>query len=628
MNVPRQYTYYGRIGFVLLASGGFLLLSLYTKTWTEHNVFPVLFPAVALSAWIGGRLGGLISTIVLSLGSAYYHIPPLGSFLADDPDDMIRLGTFTLSGAFVAWLSGALKESQVTMMATLSSIGDAVIATDRRGSVRFLNPVAEALTGWSQQDAKGRPLKEVFQSVDTETGASVQVPSPEALRGIVTLPANIYLISKSGDQVFIDDSLAPVQIDSGRVLGSILVFRDATRRRQNEVALIESERQRLQAQRMEAVGRFAGGVAHDFNNLLTLINGYADLALMQVDRSSPERDGIEEIRKAGERAASLTRQLLVFSRGQPVKLEVMDLNKIVANFEKMLRRLIGEDIELVTILASESLHVRVDVGQIEQVIMNLAVNARDAMPGGGRLTLQTGVEKPDESIAGPDPGEVSAAYAVLTVTDTGIGIDPQTKAHLFEPFFTTKEVGKGTGLGLSIIYGIVKSHKGHLRVRSEPGRGSAFEVCLPRTEALPEEIRTPTSPQEAPPSTKTILLVEDNLEVRQLMRDILDGLGYFVLEAAHAGEAILAAGNHPEPIDLMVSDIVMPGLGGLELAKRLAPTQPGMRVLYVSGYADQDTAALVLGDATVAYLAKPFGPAELARKVAEMMSRSKEPGAD
>jgi CheY-like chemotaxis protein len=181
---------------------------------------------------------------------------------------------------------------------------------------------------------------------------------------------------------------------------------------------------------------------------------------------------------------------------------------------------------------------------------------------------------------------------------------------------------------LSIIYGIVKSHKGHLRVRSEPGRGSAFEVCLPRTEALPEEIRTPTSPQEAPRSTKTILLVEDNLEVRKLMREILDGLGYFVLEAGHAGEAILAAENHAEPIDLMVSDIVMPGLGGLELAKRLAPTQPGMRVLYVSGYADQDTAALVLGDATVAYLAKPFGPAELARKVAEMMSRSKEPGAD
>jgi signal transduction histidine kinase len=209
------------------------------------------------------------------------------------------------------------------------------------------------------------------------------------------------------------------------------VFRDATRRRQNEAALIESERQRLQAQRMEAVGRFAGGVAHDFNNLLTLINGYADLTLMQVDRSSPEREGIEEIRKAGERAASLTRQLLVFSRGQPVKLEVVDLNKIVANFEKMLRRMIGEDIELVTVLANESLHVRVDVGQIEQVIMNLAVNARDAMPGGGRMTLETGVEKPDESIAGPDPGEVSVAYAVLTVTDTGIGIDPQTKAHLF-----------------------------------------------------------------------------------------------------------------------------------------------------------------------------------------------------
>ncbi len=343
------------------------------------------------------------------------------------PDDLVRLGTFTLSEAFVAWLSGALKESQVIMMATLRSIGDAVIATDRRGSVRFLNPVAEVLTGWSQEEAKGRPLTEVFQTVNTATGASVEIPLPEMLRDVFALPENIYLISKSCNQVFIDASLAPVQIDSGRTLGEILVFRDATRRRQNEAALLEAERQRLQALRMESVGRLAGGVAHEFNNLLTIINGHAALVLKQIDYSSQERDGIEEIRKAGERAASLTRQLLVISRGQPVKLEVVDLNQVVANFEKMLRRLIREDIELVTILANELLLVRVDVGQIEQVMMNLAVNARDAMPNGGRLTLETQVEELVENGAGPDPGEAGTAHAVLSVTDTGIGIDPRPR---------------------------------------------------------------------------------------------------------------------------------------------------------------------------------------------------------
>jgi two-component system, cell cycle sensor histidine kinase and response regulator CckA len=627
MNVPTQYRYYGRIGIIFLASGGFFLLSLYARALTEHNIFPILFPAVALSAWVGGRLGGLISTMALSLGTAYYHMPPEG-FTVGDPADMVRLGTFTLSGAFVAWLSGALKDHQGIMMATLKSIGDAVIATDRHGCVRFLNPIAETLTGWSQKDAKGRPLAEVFQGVHTDTGSIVQLPVPAALREVVALPENIHLISKSGGQVPIDDSLAPVQIESGRILGSILVFRDATRRRQNEAALLESERQRLQAQRMETIGRLAGGVAHDFNNLLTIMNGYADLVLKQIDCDDERRIAIEEIRKAGERAAGLTRQLLVFGRGQTLKLEAVDLNQVVANFEKMLRRLIGEDIELVTILCNESLPVLADVGQIEQVIMNLAVNARDAMPVGGRLTLETRATGPDENCARPVPEAAVVAYAVLTVTDTGSGINPEAKRHLFEPFFTTKEVGKGTGLGLSVIYGIVKSHKGQVQFKSEPGRGSVFEVWLPRAEALPEEARTLTSPQAVPRGSGTILLVEDNLEVRKLVQEILTGLGYLVIEAAHAEEAILAIERHPEPIDLMVSDIVMPGLGGFELAERLALIRPGMRVLYMSGYADHEAVTRALGDPTVAYLHKPFGPDELASKVAEMISRSTKSGAD
>jgi PAS domain S-box-containing protein len=631
MDGPRQYRHYVRIGFVLLVSGGFLLLSLYSKAWTEHNVFPILFPAVVLSAWVAGRLGGLISTISLSAGTAYFHMSPEGSFLIEDPADAIRLGTFTLSGAFVAWLSGALKEKEGVLMATLQSIGDAVIATDRNGSVRFLNPLAEALTGWAQKEAKGRPLSEVFRGFFLETDAIVQIPAPEGLRAVVSLPQNIYLVSKSGNHVPIDDSFAPVQVESGRVLGSILVFRDATRRRESEAALVESERQRTQAQRLEAVGRLAGGVAHDFNNLLTIINGYADLALKQADYGDRELKGFAEIRSAGEKAAALTRQLLVFSRGQPAKLEVVDLSQILTNFEKMLRRLVGEDIELVTILASEPLPVRVDVGQIEQVIMNLAANARDAMPHGGRLLIQTGVRSAGEIPPDADSTESAEAcgpYAVLRVTDTGIGIDPKARPHLFEPFFTTKELGRGTGLGLSIIYGILKNHNGLVRVESEVGRGSTFEVFLPSVAMLQQESGTAEPPKEPPRGAATILLVEDNRDVRTLMRDILAGLGYDVLEAARAEDAIQVAESFAGPIDLMVSDIVMPRLGGFELAKRLALLRPGMRVLYVSGYADHETVMHVQRDPGAAYLPKPFGVSDLASKVAEMLSRSKDSEAE
>ncbi len=615
---PKQYLRYGRIGAVLLSSGGFLVFSLYMKSWTEHNFFPVLFPAVVLSAWLGGRLGGIIATIGLSLGTAYYHLPPAG-FGVDDPADLIRLGTFTVSGGIVAWMSGALRESQGIMMATLRSIGDGVIATDRRGRVRFLNPVAERLTGWPQKEAKGRPLAMVFQGVDAETGEAVLIPSPAALKGAVNIE-NTSLTSKSGQRVTVDDSLAPVQIEPGRTFGSILVFRDATKRKQSELALLEAQRQRLQAQRMEAVGRLAGGVAHDFNNLLTIISGYADLSLKALGPESPGRGAIEEIRKAGDRASSLTRQLLIFSRGQPTRLEIVDLNRVVTNFEKMLRRLIGEDIRIVTRLAGGPVTVKVDVGQIEQVIMNLAVNARDAMPGGGFLTLETYVKKPAKNSSGPDDGEMPGNYGVLSVMDTGIGIDEQNQSRLFEPFFTTKEVGKGTGLGLSVIYGIVKSHKGHLRVNSQPGEGSVFEVFLPLAEGSPNAAPAPALPQEAPRGAATILLVEDNPEVRGLMRIILTDLGYVVLEAADGQEAMLLAEKHAAPIDLLVTDLVMPGLSGLELAKRLAPAHQEMRILYVSGYADHETAKRTLGDPGVAYLQKPFALAEFARKVGDTIA--------
>jgi CheY-like chemotaxis protein len=289
----------------------------------------------------------------------------------------------------------------------------------------------------------------------------------------------------------------------------------------------------------------------------------------------------------------------------------------------MLRRLIGEDIELVTILTGEPLCVMADTGQIEQVIMNLVTNARDAMPGGGTLTLETGLKLPDGDPASQLPDLQAVPHAMLAVSDTGIGIDPQTKLHMFEPFFTTKEVGRGTGLGLSTIYGIVKNHNGQLRVHSEPGRGSTFEVYFPRVEGLPKVLNY-AIPQEAPKGTATILLVEDNPDVRQLARVILTALGYVVLEAAHPEAALLIASNHSARIDLMVSDVVMPGLGGPELARRLTPIHPETAVLYISGYAEHDIAERAMLDPAKDFLHKPFTPDELGRKVKEMISRSRE----
>jgi two-component system, cell cycle sensor histidine kinase and response regulator CckA len=620
MIIPKRYSYYTRIGLIFLLSAGFLALSAYVRNFAEHSIFTVLFPAVALSAWVGGRLGGLISTLILTMGAAFYFLPPEGSMGVDDPADAIRLGVFSFSGAFVAWLSGALKENQGIITATLRSIGDAVIATDRRGRIRFLNPAAEALTGWSQNDAKGRHLEDVFRTVHPETGEVVSVPMPGSMRGSADLPDGTSLISKTGDRLPIDDSLAPIQIDTGRTIGSILVFRDATRRKQNEASALESERHRLRAQRLEAVGRLAGGVAHDFNNLLTVINGYAELMMQQIDREAPERGAAEAIHKAGERAAGLTRQLLVFSRGRPPKLEIADLNQIVANFEKMLRRLIAEDVDLVTKLTSQPLPVLADIGQIEQVIMNLAVNARDAMPKGGRLTLETRMH----TMTCPSDSERLGQYAELAVTDTGIGMDSDTLARVFEPFFTTKDVHQGTGLGLSVAHGIVKGHHGEIRVKSEPGKGSVFSVYLPLTEVLPEVLAAPSHPDPTP-AKATILLVEDNPEVRHLMRDILSGAGHVVLEAIDVEDALSIGEDHSQPIHLLISDIVMPGCSGTELAKRLTPTRPGMCVLFVSGYPGQEVVEALEGS-QVAFLQKPFDSGQLAHNVAELLARSRHAG--
>jgi two-component system, cell cycle sensor histidine kinase and response regulator CckA len=611
MDGPKQYRHYARICVILIVSGGFLWVSLYAKAWTEHNVFPILFPAVALSAWIGGRLGGLLSTFCLALGTAYFHLPPEGLAI-DDPADAIRFGTFTFSGAVVAWLSGALKESQTIMMATLRSIGDAVIATDRHGSVRFLNPLAEMLTGWSQKDAKGRPLGEVFRSAHLETGVGVQIPAPNAMCGAISLPENIYLVSKSGSHIPIEDSFAPVLVESGRILGSILVFRDATRRKQNEATLMESERQRLQAQRMEAIGRLAGGVAHDFNNVLMIIFGYATQLLS--DPALPEADRVfcEQVLEATKRATALTRQLLAFSRKHPIRPQGVDLNTIVKEMAKMLQPLLSARIQMVVSCRDQDLVVFADPSQIELMIMNLVLNARDAMPEGGILSLATTAETLSVDPVLPNtPRE----FVVLEISDTGVGMPAEIKQRIFEPFFSTKGPGKGTGLGLSMVYGIVEQANGHVSVESEPNHGTTFRIYLPLA-AMEATVEEPHAPEKAPsPGTETLLLVEDETGIRAMTRTYLEGLGYTVLEAETGDAALRIFEERPKEISLVVTDIIMPGIKGDEMVRKIRETRPDMAAIFISGYAD----AGQLDDNTV-ILEKPFSFPELGRSIKEALT--------
>jgi two-component system cell cycle sensor histidine kinase/response regulator CckA len=393
---------------------------------------------------------------------------------------------------------------------------------------------------------------------------------------------------------------------------------DLTERKRSEEALRQSEDQLRQAQKMEAVGQLAGGIAHDFNNLLMVIQGDSDLILRRLPEGHTLRRNADGIREASQQAAALTRQLLAFSRKQVLAPKVVDLNTIVAGLHKMLQRLLGETIHLVTVGAPTLASVKADPGQIEQVIMNLAVNSRDAMPDGGQLTIETGQLELDEATARQHGEALPGSYVMLAVTDTGCGMDEATRSRLFEPFFTTKEQGKGTGLGLSTVYGIVKQSGGHIWVYSEPGRGTTLKICLPAVAAELEDVDVVDVPAivETPAAgAETVLLVEDAARVREVVREILEMSGYRILEARHGVEAIEISERHDGPIHLMVTDVVMPQMSGRELAQHLAPLRPDMRVLYMSGYTDDAIVRHGVLEADTAFLSKPFTPDALAAKV-------------
>jgi len=390
-----------------------------------------------------------------------------------------------------------------------------------------------------------------------------------------------------------------------------LIAEDITDRRQLEEQL-------RQAQKMDAVGRLAGGVAHDFNNLLMVINGYTEVLLEQLDKGSAMHHKVQSIQQAADRAATLTRQLLAFSRKQLLELKVVDVNTVIADMERLLRPLIGENIELVTRLSTQTGHTRADAGQLEQVIMNLVVNAKDAMPDGGKITLQSADVTVRQNFSEHrfiHPGR----YAVISVSDTGHGMDKETQSRIFEPFFTTKEKGKGTGLGLSTVYGIVKQSNGYVFPESQIGKGTTFYVYLPRVEDSAEEMSPAQSPQSEAGGCETVLLVEDEESVRELVRVTLTARGYRVIEAENGECGLRVAEEFKEPIDILITDVVMPGIGGRELAKKLLLMRPGISVLYLSGYTEDAVVTQgALGPGT-AFLQKPFTLQNLSKKVREVL---------
>jgi PAS domain S-box-containing protein len=434
---------------------------------------------------------------------------------------------------------------------------------------------------------------------------------PEAERGQTDMTKfrTRRLRKKSGEIIEAEITSHPLTL--GDRACRLAVGRDVTER-------LRLEQQLRHAQKMEAVGRLAGGVAHDFNNIPSVILSYGEALLAEMNPAEPMRKDVEEIRKAGKRAADLTRQLLVFSRQQLLAPKILDLNDVLASMNRMLQRILGADVDLVSLPTQPLGRVRVDPSSMEQVIMNLVVNARDAMPTGGKLTMETANVILDEAYARNHLGVTPGPHVMLAVTDTGVGIDDVTLGRIFEPFFTTKESGKGTGLGLSTVFGIVQQSRGSVWVYSEVGRGTTFKVYLPRVDAAVELARS-VEPPATLRGTETILLVEDDDQVRAVALGILRKHGYHVIEARHAGEALLHSEQYPGTIHLLLSDVVMPQMSGPELAKRLASTRPDMKVLCMSGYTDDSIVRHGVLEAHFAYLQKPITPETLTTRVREVL---------
>lgn len=516
-------------------------------------------------------------------------------------------------------MEGELKRSERWLATTLRSIGDAVIATDENGSVTFMNLVAEALTGWKQKEALGESLKNIFHIVNKEQQTVAGISMSKVLQKSLTVDQASYtLVSRSGREIPIEGSIASISDDRGQITGSVLVFRDIAERKRVEEEKEKIRAQLLQSQKMEAIGLLAGGMAHDFNNLLTSIMGYSELALHLLDDGDSLRPHIAAIHRAGERAARLTQQLLAFSRRQMLQPKVFNLNAAVVEVGEMLGRIVGEDIDLITVLEPRLEWLKADPGQIGQVIVNLVVNAREAMPQGGKLTIKTENVVLDQREAQSIPEARAGPYVCLSITDTGVGIDKKIIEQIFEPFFSTKETG--SGLGLSVVHGIVKQHEGWIDVYSEPGKGSTFKVYLPTfSEGVRDDLKERPSLHGLGGKGERILLVEDEESVREFVTGVLTNNGYVVFGAAIVEEALSVFEREGGNFDLVFSDVVLPDKNGLELVDHLLHLKPELHVLLSSGYTDDKSQWPAIRKRGFMFLQKPYAVVDLLRMVREAL---------
>jgi two-component system, cell cycle sensor histidine kinase and response regulator CckA len=502
------------------------------------------------------------------------------------------------------------EEDQARLAAVVESSHDAILGRTLDGTVTHWNSGAQRIYGYSAAEIVGKSSSILLST----NGFPALLETLEIVKhGQIVEESDAIRTRQDGKEVHLTQIHAPIKNGAGEVVGVSTVARDITESRHLEGML-------RQAQKMEAVGRLAGGVAHDFNNLLGVILGYTELLLDRLDPNDPQRHEIVEIRKAGDRAALLTRQLLAYSRKQVLQPKVLDLNVIVAGAEKLLHRLIGEDIELLVMLNPELHRVKTDPGQIEQIIMNLALNARDAMPAGGKLTIETSNVELDEKYAARHPSTVPGPHVMLAVTDTGCGMDAMTQIHVFEPFFTTKEFGKGTGLGLATVYGIVKQSGGSVSFYSELGLGTTFNIYLPCVDEVPQAESILDTVEKVDRRSQTILMVEDDAALLQVNRRSLEEVGYTILAAGTPAEAVHIAESHPGPIHLMVTDVILPGISGPRLASNLSPVRPEMKVLYVSGYTYDTIAQHGVLEPGVPFLQKPVSLKMLVSRVGEMLA--------
>ena len=598
-----------RYGVAVLSTTLALIPALLLSDVVESRLV-VFAVAVMVSAWYGGWKPGLVATSFALTVSAYFSL--MGTHTPNEyRNAILQLILFVSVAVLICWFNAALREAQDGLKVSESNFRSLVTNApygicrcDSLGTIMDLNPALVAMLGYADaRELVGRHLGTLYADTQEWFDLADQFRTRKQFNGLVA-----EWVRKDGSTLAARMSGRAIE-DKKEGTTYEVFTEDITERRALELQL-------RQAQKMEAIGRLAGGIAHDFNNLLMVISGYSEFLLERVPHNPELRGPAQEIASAADRATSLTRQLLAFSRKQMLTPKVIDLNEIVTENLKMLTRMIGEDIDLVMVPGAELGAIKADPGQIEQVIMNLAVNARDAMPNGGKLTIETSNITLDENYARIHVPLVPGEYVMLAISDTGVGMDNETQSRIFEPFFTTKGP-KGTGLGLSTVYGIVKQSGGYVWVYSEPGRGTTFKIFLPRVAAVSEAAAMETSSTTAKPERgkETILIVEDEPNLLRLTNQYLLHQGYLVLAAVDGASAIQVANAHPGPIHLLLTDVIMPGMNGHELAQQLLKLRPTVKVVYMSGYTENAIGHNGMLDQGITLLQKPFTLPALKEKV-------------